>query len=170
MHLFSTIACLQEAKPGSTSANENRAASTTRVSGVAPQTSTPSRPARRSRFPPSKEGAASLPTLEHFLMQNRFAALYRSFIRATRNIPNPDARREMIDWIRGDLEPARRVTDLVNLKDRLMLGHVQLKRLQGPVELVSASDVGGPAFGSFTPFRRSGDTSRSANSLDTSAS
>jgi hypothetical protein len=34
-----------------------------------------------------------------------------------------------------------------------MGGHVQLKRMHGPMELVSASEVGGPAHGSFAPLR-----------------
>lgn len=46
------------------------------------------------------------------------------------------------------------------LHDLLMGGHVALKKLHGPMELVSASATGGPAWGSFVPFRRGGDVTR----------
>ena len=46
-------------------------------------------------------------------MRNRGISLYRSFLRATRNIPNPQARFETVQWLRDDFERARGVTDLV---------------------------------------------------------
>lgn len=41
-------------------------------------------------------------TLEHFLLAGKSLKLYRDFLRATRNIPNPSARRETIDWLRDE--------------------------------------------------------------------
>lgn len=47
-------------------------------------------------------------------MRGKVLSLYRSFLRATRNIPNPQARCETIDWLRGDFERKKDETDLVS--------------------------------------------------------
>lgn len=41
-------------------------------------------------------------TLEHFLLRDKCIKLWRDFIRASRNIPNPIARRETVDWLRDE--------------------------------------------------------------------
>lgn len=41
-------------------------------------------------------------TLEHFLLRDKCVKLWRDFLRASRNIPNPEARRETIDWLRDE--------------------------------------------------------------------
>lgn len=51
-----------------------------------------------SRFEKSKSSL----TLEHFLLRDKCVKLWRDFIRASRNIPNPIARRETVDWLRDE--------------------------------------------------------------------
>lgn len=58
----------------------------------------PSAP-RKARF--AATGPHKL-TLEHFVLRSKSIKLYRDFIRATRNIPNPDARRETVSWLRDE--------------------------------------------------------------------
>lgn len=41
-------------------------------------------------------------SLEHFLLRDKCVKLWRDFIRASRNIPNPIARRETVDWLRDE--------------------------------------------------------------------
>lgn len=41
-------------------------------------------------------------TLEHFLLRDKCVKLWRDFLRASRNIPNPVARRETVDWLRNE--------------------------------------------------------------------
>ncbi|KAE8233070.1 hypothetical protein CF326_g1897 [Tilletia indica] len=82
-------------------------------------------------------------TLEHFLLRTRFLALYRSIVRATRDIPNPEARRDTLDWYRSDLFPPslKLETDLINLKEALAQGYRQLKQIQGQFTLVGAGGI-----------------------------
>lgn len=54
-----------------------------------------------SRFGKSKNGMNEL-SLEHFLLRDKCVKLWRDFIRASRNIPNPIARRETVDWLRDE--------------------------------------------------------------------
>ncbi|KAK0548076.1 hypothetical protein OC845_003771 [Tilletia horrida] len=107
-------------------------------------------PLRRAGFPPISKASKSRGqkiddglTLEHFLIRTRFLALYRSIVRATREIPNPDARRETLAWYRSDLFPPslRLERDLVNLKDLLAQGYRQLKQIQGQFTLLGAGGI-----------------------------
>lgn len=54
---------------------------------------------RKARF--AAAGSQKL-TLEYFVLRSKSIKLYRDFIRATRNIPNPDARRETVSWLRDE--------------------------------------------------------------------
>ncbi|KDN36418.1 hypothetical protein K437DRAFT_229769 [Tilletiaria anomala UBC 951] len=81
-------------------------------------------------------------TLEHFLLRAQGISLYRRFIRATRDIHNPDARLETIAWIRSDFDRTKLETDLERIKDFLILGQRQLKQLQAPWQLTSAGRGG----------------------------
>lgn len=58
---------------------------------------------RNSRF--SNDNASSgghKLTLEHFVLRSKSIKLFRDFLRATRNIPNPEARRQTVDWLRDE--------------------------------------------------------------------
>lgn len=117
-------------------------------------------------------------TLEHFLLRDKCIKLWRDFIRASRNIPNPIARRETVDWLRDEhFEGAyglRNETDVVSdgsysahmriridylqhplslqtrIRELLVSGNVALKRVCGPMELVAALN---PKHGSFPKLR-----------------
>ena len=56
---------------------------------------------RRSRLGGQGDGGGML-SLEHFLLRSKSIKLYRDFLRASRNIPNPSARRETVDWLRDE--------------------------------------------------------------------
>ncbi|SNX82202.1 uncharacterized protein MEPE_00908 [Melanopsichium pennsylvanicum] len=81
-------------------------------------------------------------TLEHFLMRSRTLSLYRNYLRATRDIPNPLARWETIQFFRDDFQRYRNETDLGKIKDLLMQGHRFLKQMQGQMTLAGASSDG----------------------------
>lgn len=81
-------------------------------------------------------------TLEHFLMRGRTLSLYRKYLRATRDIPNPSARWETIQFFRDDVHRFLHETDLERIKDLLMQGHRFLKQMQGQMTLAGASADG----------------------------
>ncbi|PWN31811.1 uncharacterized protein FA14DRAFT_93275 [Meira miltonrushii] len=93
-------------------------------------------------------------TLEHFLLHEKCMKLWRDFLRASRNIPNPIARRETVDWLRDEhFEGAyglRNETDVTRIRELLVAGNVALKRVCGPMELVAALN---PKHGSFLKLR-----------------
>ncbi|PWY97674.1 hypothetical protein BCV70DRAFT_202618 [Testicularia cyperi] len=82
---------------------------------------------------------ASKLTLEHFLLRTRALALYRNYLRATRDIPNPEARWETIQWFRDDFVKNKHVTETQDIKDLLMQGHRFLRQMQGQMSLAGAS-------------------------------
>ncbi|KAI0053304.1 hypothetical protein FA95DRAFT_1552350 [Auriscalpium vulgare] len=55
------------------------------------------------------------PTLKHFILQQQVLDLYRLAIRASRAIPDPNARKETVLWIRGEFERNRHIQDLVQV-------------------------------------------------------
>ncbi|KAJ1033986.1 hypothetical protein NDA18_000860 [Ustilago nuda] len=81
-------------------------------------------------------------TFEHFLMRSRTLSLYRKYLRATRDIPNPLARWETIQFFRDDVQRFQNETDLERIKDLLMQGHRFLKQMQGQMTLAGASSDG----------------------------
>ncbi|EST10214.1 Complex 1 LYR protein [Kalmanozyma brasiliensis GHG001] len=81
-------------------------------------------------------------TLEHFLMRSRTLSLYRKYLRATRDIPNPLARWETIQFFRDDVHRFRHETDLERIRDLLMQGHRFLKQMQGQMTLAGAASDG----------------------------
>ncbi|TKY85286.1 hypothetical protein EX895_006366 [Sporisorium graminicola] len=81
-------------------------------------------------------------TLEHFLMRGRTLSLYRKYLRATRDIPNPLARWETIQFFRDDVHRFRHETDLERIKDLLIQGNRFLKQMQGQMTLAGASADG----------------------------
>lgn len=81
-------------------------------------------------------------TLEHFLMRSRTLSLYRKYVRATRDIPHPEARWETIQFFRDDVHRFRNETDLEQIKGLLMQGHRFLKQMQGQWTLAGASSDG----------------------------
>ncbi|PWN51700.1 hypothetical protein IE53DRAFT_385949 [Violaceomyces palustris] len=96
-------------------------------------------------------------TLEHFLLRTRVLSLYRSFVRASREIPNPQARWETIEWFRSDMDRFKRETDIDNIKDLLMQGHRSFKQMMGQMQLSSS--------GSFAPLRGTRNVVRPPGSL-----
>lgn len=129
--------------------------SSSSTSGAASGGSRPFSTSARSQVMPSKSSGAirsfstsqtqlaSNPTatepeflsLKHFLMRGKALSLYRGFIRATRDIPNPVARWETIQWYRDEIEREKHVRDLDRLRDLLAQGHRTLKMLQGSMSL-----------------------------------
>ncbi|KAN0061286.1 hypothetical protein ACQY0O_006132 [Thecaphora frezii] len=88
------------------------------------------------------QGAKQL-TLEHFLLRSKALSLYRSFLRATRDISNPEARWETIQFFRGDFDRYKHEVDVVRIRDLLTQGGIFLKQMQGQMSLSAASGGAG---------------------------
>ncbi|EPT04243.1 hypothetical protein FOMPIDRAFT_1114087 [Fomitopsis schrenkii] len=69
------------------------------------------------------------PTLRHFILQQRVLNLYRQAVRATRYIPDPNARKETVAWIRGEFERNRDITDVHAIEEKLASGRRELKQI-----------------------------------------
>ncbi|PWN92344.1 hypothetical protein FA10DRAFT_259545 [Acaromyces ingoldii] len=106
-------------------------------------------PKRKSRF--SDDGGV---TLEHFLLRSKASKLWRDFLRASRNIPNPQARRETIDWLRDEhfegRSGLRSEMDVTRIRELLVAGGAALKRIHGPMELAGGM---GPDPGTYPKLR-----------------
>lgn len=74
-------------------------------------------------------------TLKHFMFRTEALKLYRSYLRATRSIPNPIARWETIDFFRQGFESTRFETDLERIRDNLARAGRELKMNQGSMLL-----------------------------------
>ncbi|KIR78417.1 hypothetical protein I306_04559 [Cryptococcus gattii EJB2] len=61
----------------------------------------------------------SLPTLKHFILQAELLQAYRLAVRATKPLPDPQTRRETLDFLRSDLERLRQEHDLDTLQSHL---------------------------------------------------
>ncbi|RPD63034.1 hypothetical protein L226DRAFT_33508 [Lentinus tigrinus ALCF2SS1-7] len=68
-------------------------------------------------------------TLKHFILKQRALNLYRQAIRATRSIPDKTTRSETIEWIRGEFERNRRLSDVAIIEDKIASGRRELKQL-----------------------------------------
>ncbi|UZJ54901.1 hypothetical protein CBS101457_004221 [Exobasidium rhododendri] len=103
---------------------------------------------RRLKFDNAKGGPKL--TFEHFVLRDKSIKLFRDFLRATRNISNPSARRETVDWLRDEhfegSTGLKSEYDIPRIRELLMSGNVALKRICGPMELAGALN---PKPGSF---------------------
>lgn len=102
------------------------------ASPVSPSNSQASASSRRARTMDSKGPAL---TLKHFMFRTEALKLYRSYLRATRSIPNPIARWETIDFFRQGFESTRFETDLERIRDNLARAGRELKMNQGSMLL-----------------------------------
>ncbi|KAI0068466.1 hypothetical protein BV25DRAFT_1792953 [Artomyces pyxidatus] len=68
-------------------------------------------------------------TLKHFILQHRVLSLYRYAIRASRSIPNAQARKETISWIRVEFERNRYIDDLKVIEDKLASGRREIRQI-----------------------------------------
>ncbi|KAH9937602.1 complex 1 protein-domain-containing protein [Fomitopsis serialis] len=69
------------------------------------------------------------PTLRHFILQQRVLTLYRQAVRATRYIPDSNARKETVAWIRGEFERNRGLDDVHAIEEKLASGRRELKQI-----------------------------------------
>ncbi|KAG9006581.1 hypothetical protein FRB94_000598 [Tulasnella sp. JGI-2019a] len=67
-------------------------------------------------------------TLQHFILKGQVFSLYRTFIRTSRGISDPHARRETIRWIRGEFELHRYERDVKQIKSLVAHGRRSLKQ------------------------------------------
>ncbi|EPQ60866.1 hypothetical protein GLOTRDRAFT_102567 [Gloeophyllum trabeum ATCC 11539] len=68
-------------------------------------------------------------TLKHFILKHRVLNLYRQAIRSVRSIPDPQARKETVAWIRAEFERNKHLTDVPTIEDRLASGRRDLRRI-----------------------------------------
>ncbi|SCV70359.1 BQ2448_1753 [Microbotryum intermedium] len=71
-----------------------------------------------------------------FVNHAKSLSLYRSFIRATRNLGNLEARWDTLKWIRTDFERYKGLVDSEKAKSLLSLGARQLKQLNSTGSLI----------------------------------
>ncbi|CAO1622495.1 unnamed protein product [Parajaminaea phylloscopi] len=97
---------------------------------------------RRRRLDTKSDSSPGL-GLQHFVYRSQTLALYRSYLRATRPIPNPDARRETVEHLRHDVfDRFKGEVDLDRLREKLAWAHRELKLHQGSMLLSAHSPVG----------------------------
>ncbi|EIW64751.1 uncharacterized protein TRAVEDRAFT_108710 [Trametes versicolor FP-101664 SS1] len=68
-------------------------------------------------------------TLKHFILKQQALNLYRSAIRATRSIPDRNARAETISWIRSEFVRNRYMNDVKLIEDRISSGRRELRQI-----------------------------------------
>ncbi|KAK1922055.1 hypothetical protein DB88DRAFT_496984 [Papiliotrema laurentii] len=64
-------------------------------------------------------GRKPMLTLQHFVLQSTLLQAYRSAVRATRPLPDPQTRRETLDFFRSEVERLRYVDNIEVLKSSI---------------------------------------------------
>ncbi|KAK6909581.1 hypothetical protein L486_00768 [Kwoniella mangroviensis CBS 10435] len=84
------------------------------------------------------------PSLQHFIVRAEMIQAYRSAVRATRPLPDPNTRRETLDFLRADLERLRGEYDLNKLKSNLSHFNRTLKQMLPSIGLngLTSDEVG----------------------------
>lgn len=98
---------------------------------------------RTARTPRAAKGL----TLHHFLLQTSLLHAYRSAVRATRPLPDPQTRRETLDYFRGDLARLKGVTELGTLQTQLSAFERSVKVLIPSLGLTGLSGHGAKLIG-----------------------
>ncbi|EIW86568.1 hypothetical protein CONPUDRAFT_44605 [Coniophora puteana RWD-64-598 SS2] len=61
-----------------------------------------------------------IPTLKQYILQQQLLTFYRQVIRASRTLPDSTARAETIRWFRAEIERGRHLTDVEEIRHRLV--------------------------------------------------
>ncbi|PNF43441.1 LYR motif-containing protein 2 [Cryptotermes secundus] len=69
-------------------------------------------------------------TLKQFMLRQQVLKLYRSFLRAIRDVPDEESRKELLEWARSDFKNNKHHTDEYAIKMLISHGERQLKQLQ----------------------------------------
>ncbi|MCJ1294008.1 hypothetical protein MMC34_005565 [Xylographa carneopallida] len=83
---------------------------------------------------PSRTPRKAFLDLDHFLQRQRVLALYRTIVRATNQIPDPNTRKEMRSFAREEFERNRGVQDLTHVRYLVSTGKDQFKTMQRYVD------------------------------------
>ncbi|KAI9572814.1 hypothetical protein HD554DRAFT_2013945 [Boletus coccyginus] len=70
-----------------------------------------------------------MPSLKHFILQQRVLHLYRFAIRASRCIPDPRTRAETLLWFRAEIERNKHLADTVAIENRLNVANREIRQL-----------------------------------------
>ncbi|XP_023703687.2 LYR motif-containing protein 2 isoform X3 [Cryptotermes secundus] len=65
-----------------------------------------------------------------FMLRQQVLKLYRSFLRAIRDVPDEESRKELLEWARSDFKNNKHHTDEYAIKMLISHGERQLKQLQ----------------------------------------
>ncbi|TLS29746.1 hypothetical protein PpBr36_01870 [Pyricularia pennisetigena] len=90
----------------------------------------------RNYATPSSRPASRLgPTLdlETFIRRSKVLSLYRSFVRATHKIEDPQTRKETLQYFRAEFESNRGVTDPSHVSHLLSMGRTMLGSIERSV-------------------------------------
>ncbi|CEL57810.1 hypothetical protein RSOLAG1IB_02554 [Rhizoctonia solani AG-1 IB] len=79
------------------------------------------------------------PTLRHFLLKAEVFSVYRQVIRSCRKIPDADARREALEWLKHDFRRNATVTDPDVIQGQLANVKRELKTMFSMFSLPTAS-------------------------------
>ncbi|KDQ63789.1 hypothetical protein JAAARDRAFT_121012 [Jaapia argillacea MUCL 33604] len=78
-------------------------------------------------------------TLKHFILKFKVLSLYRLAIRSSRCIPDPNARKETVAWIRAEFERNRHISDTTLIEDKLAAGRRDIRQILPSMSLPSSS-------------------------------
>ncbi|KAI6253060.1 hypothetical protein MCOR07_010114 [Pyricularia oryzae] len=95
----------------------------------------------RNYATPSSRPASRLgPTLdlESFIRRSKVMSLYRSFVRATYKIEDPQTRKETLQYFRSEFESNRGVTDSSHVSHLLSMGRTMLGSIERSVNQKSS--------------------------------
>ncbi|KAG0709036.1 hypothetical protein DFH29DRAFT_794670 [Suillus ampliporus] len=67
--------------------------------------------------------------LKYFILQQRVIHLYRHAIRASRHIPDRQARSETIAWFRSEFERNRWLTDVVVIEEKIAMARREIRQI-----------------------------------------
>ncbi|KAG2368264.1 hypothetical protein BDR07DRAFT_1270299 [Suillus spraguei] len=67
--------------------------------------------------------------LKYFILQQRVIHLYRHAIRASKYIPDPQARSETIAWFRSEIERNKWLTDAVVIEEKIIMARREIQQI-----------------------------------------
>ncbi|BEI88080.1 uncharacterized protein CcaverHIS019_0107980 [Cutaneotrichosporon cavernicola] len=87
------------------------------------------------------------PGLQHFILQAELLSAYRAAVRATRPLPDPQTRRETLDWLRSDIERLRGEMDDDVIRSNLQTFQRNLKTFGPSLSISGLSGIGAKLIG-----------------------
>ncbi|XP_071114439.1 LYR motif-containing protein 2-like [Haliotis cracherodii] len=74
-------------------------------------------------------------SFKRFMLRTEVLKLYRDILRAIRQVPDPDHKRELKEWARHDFKQNKHHQDEETIKMMLTKGRMSLKELESAIHL-----------------------------------